>query len=202
MATDVAEFARQLKEEGIEAAKKEAESIIAEAKAKAGEILAEAKSSAEKFQQVAQEEIARNRQRSEAELGRTARDLILGLKSQVEQVAAVLLREQVGQAFAMEEVVKAAIMELVRTQKTGRAWELALGPTVGKTLAEAVVADLFRTAGAEVKLGEGFKRAGFELRVQGESEVIEVSDASVAEAFRRLLSPELQKILDAKVQAR
>ena len=201
MATDVAAFAKQLREEGIEAAKQEAERIIAEAKAKAAQIVDEAKSSAAKLHQNAQEEIARKRQRSEAELKLVARDLILTVKGQIEQVAAGLLREKVAKALSTEEVVKASLIELMKNQSTGKEWEMTLGTTVGQPLAQAVVGDLFQTTGASVKLSEGFKKAGFQLKGLGGTEVVEVSDESITEAFRRLLSPELQKILDSKIEA-
>jgi V/A-type H+-transporting ATPase subunit E len=201
MATDVAAFAKQLKEEGIEAAKREAETIISEAKAKAGRIIAEANGAAQKMKEDAAAEISRDRQRSEAELRLAARDQILGVKQQIERVASALLKEKVAQALSTEEVVKSALLELVRSQKTGREWELSLGPTVGKPLAQAVVDELFKTDGAKVKLAEGLKRAGFELKTHAGTEVIDVSDESVTEVFRRLLSPELQKILDAELAA-
>jgi vacuolar-type H+-ATPase subunit H len=43
MGTDVASFAKQLKEDGIDAARKEAEKIVADAKKEAGKILENAR---------------------------------------------------------------------------------------------------------------------------------------------------------------
>jgi len=201
MATDVAEFARQLREEAIDAARTEAEKIAAEARAKADQIMRDARLSAQKLQEDTEHEIARRFQRSEAELKLVARDLMLNVKRQIEQVAQDLLKQKTGELLSSEEVLKSAILELVRNQKTGKEWELALGPTVGEPLANAVVEDLFTSENAHMKLLDGFKKAGFQLKSRAGSEVIEVSDESLADAFRRLLSPELQKILDAKIEA-
>lgn len=201
MATDVAEFAKQLREEGIEAARLEAERIIAEARAQAEQITREARLGRQKMLEETEQEITRKFQRSEAELKLVARDLMLNVKRQIEQVAQELLKQKTGELLSLEEVLKAAIIELVRSQESGREWELALGKTVGEPLARAVVEGLFNSENARMKLIEGFQKAGFQLKPAGGSEVIEVSDDSLAEAFRRLLSPELQKLLDAKITA-
>jgi len=201
MATDVAEFAKQLREEGIEAARLEAEKIIAEARAQAEQITREARLGGQKLLEETEQEITRKFQRSEAELKLVARDLMLNVKRQIEQVAQELLKQKTGDLLSLEEVLKTAIIELVRSQESGREWELALGKTVGEPLAKAVVEELFNSENARIKLIEGFQKAGFQLKPAGGAEVIEVSDDSLAEAFRRLLSPELQKLLDAKIMA-
>ena len=197
MGTDVAAFAKQLKEDGVEAARQEAEQIKQEARTEADRIIAEAKSAADKFRQEAESELAKKRTRFEAELQLVARDLMLNLKQQVEAVATSLLKDQVTKAFSREETIREAILEVLKSQESGLEWELALGPTVGKSLAELSAGELFKEEAAAVQLTDGFDKAGFELRGVGGSEVIEVSDESTAEAFRRLMSPELKKILDA-----
>ncbi len=199
MASDVAAFAKQLREEGIEAAKQESEAILSDARSKAAKIIEEAESAAQKTQQEMQDAVARSRQRSEAELKLVARDLILKIKQQIEQVAAWLLKDKVAKALSVEDTLKTALIEVVKSNQSGKNWELSLGPVVGEPLAKVVVESLFREAGAEVKLTEGFKKAGFTLTSQSGSQVIEVSDDSLTDAFRSLLSPELQKMLDKMI---
>lgn len=193
MAMDVAAFTKQLREDGIEGARLEAEKIIAEAKRRAQHIIDEATSSAKKLKHDAQEEITQKVQRSEAEMKLVARDLILMVKKRIEEVAGGLLLEKVTQVLASDEVIKSALTEIVRQHHDVQDWEL----TTGRSLAKAAVEDLFKKAGARVKLAEGLKKTGFELRAKDGAEVLEVTDESVVEAFQRLLSPELGKILDA-----
>ncbi len=200
MSTDVASFARQLKEEGIEAARKEAEAVILRARSEADEILREGREAVAKMRQEALEEIARQRQRAEAELKLVARDLVLSVKEQVERIAAMLLKEKAAQSLSNPDVVKDALMALIKCQETGKAWELALGPSVGKSLAETIVHDFSTSDAARLKLADGFHKVGFQLKAAGGNEVIEVSDESVADAFRRLLSLELQKLLDGAAE--
>lgn len=198
MAMDVATFAKQLKEDGIDAARSEAEKILSDARAKAEALKKEGEAAAQKRLQSIEEEATKFRQKAEAELRLVARDLLIDVKRQIEKTMGTLLKEKIAGALALDEVVKSAILELLKSQKSGKEWELALGPTVGKSLAAAAVTELFKTAGAQGKLVEGFKGAGFELKAKGGTEVIEVSDESVATAFRALLSPELIKLLDTK----
>ena len=63
-------------------------------------------------------------------------------------------------------------------------------------MADVVVAS-FKEKGATAKLTSDLKKIGFEVRATGENEVFEVTEESVTESFRRLLSPELKKLLEA-----
>lgn len=197
MGTDVAAFAKQLKEDGIDAAKKEAEGILAEARKEAKKLLDSAKSEVEKMEKDAENRIAQKRTNSEAEIQLAARDLMSSFRKRIEEVGTQLLKGKVAENLNDKEVVKNAISELLKTQKTGQEWELALGEKLGKSLAD-IVTSLFKAEGASVKLVEELKKAGFELKAAKGNEVIEVTEDSISESFKKLLSPELKKILDAQ----
>ena len=197
MGTDVAAFAKQLKEDGIDAAKKEAEGILAEARKEAKKLLDSAKSEVEKMEKDAENRIAQKRTNSEAEIQLAARDLMSSFRKRIEEVGTQLLKGKVAENLNDKEMVKNAISELLKTQKTGQEWELALGEKLGKSLAD-IVTSLFKAEGASVKLVEELKKAGFELKAAKGNEVIEVTEDSISESFKKLLSPELKKILDAQ----
>ena len=194
MAMDVATFTKQLREDGVSAARQEAEKIVAEAKQRAQAIEQEGRQAAAQALKEGEARIQKERQRTEGELKLVARDLLLGVKKRIETVAVTLLRENIGATLGSTEVVKSAVIELLKQQKPGQDWELSLGPTVGKNLAEAAVNDLFKTAQARGKLGQALTQEGFTLR--DKNEVIEVTEESVAEACRRMMSTELRKLLD------
>lgn len=197
MGTDVAAFAKQLREDGIDAAKKEAEGILADARKEAKKLLDSAKAEIEKMEKDAETRIAQKRSNSEAEIQLSARDLMNSFRKRIEEVGSNLLKGKVSEALDDKEVVKNAISELLKTQKTGQEWELALGEKVGKPLADTVVS-LFKGNDASVKLAETLKKSGFELRSEKGHEVIEVTEDSVIESFKKLFSPELKKILETK----
>lgn len=196
MDMDVATFTKRLREDGIEAARQEAEKILTDAKAKAEHEKEQAKTAARRMVQEGEAEIARHRQKVEAELRLAARDLILDVKKRLENLTCGLLKPVVTGKLSAADVVESSIKELLKTQKTGREWEVALGPVVGTTLTQAALSDLFKTADARVKLGETLKTAGFTMRDTSSGEVIELSEASVIEAFGRLIAPELRALLD------
>lgn len=197
MAMDVATFAKQLREDGIDAARVEAEKILAESKAKGDKIIADALVTASQRLSTASEEIANLRRRGEAELRFVARDLFLELKRQIEIVATRLLQDKIAGALSTDKVVYEALMEVLKAQKSKGSWELALGPGIGRGIADSVIHELFKTQDAQIKLVEGLQSAGFELKIKDGAQVIEVTESSVAEAFRRLMSPELARFMNA-----
>jgi len=194
--TDVAAFARQLKEDGVDAAHAEAARILAEARARAAEILEQARAGAEAAQAAARAGIEGERRRFTVEIQMVARDTMLRVRQEIERVAMRLLRAQIADALAAEEIVRTALVELIRSPGPGSEWEVAVGPRIGKALAAAVVSDLFKGREASIALVEEFGRSGLELRTAGGTEALELSEESVAEAFRQWISPELNRLID------
>lgn len=196
MGTDVATFARQLKEDGIAAAKTEAAKILADARKEAEKIISQAKAETAKMEKNAQTRIQSERHRSEDEIKLVARDLVNSFRKRIEDAGTRLLKSKVADSLNDKEILKNAISELLKNQKTGQEWEVSLGAAVAKPLAETVVA-LFKEKGATAKLGEELAKAGFAMKAGGGNEVFEVTEESVTESFKKLLSPELKKLLEA-----
>jgi vacuolar-type H+-ATPase subunit H len=197
METDVAAFARQLKQDGIDAARAEASGILDEARTRAAEIVQQAQTAAGKALRDAESAIESQRQRQAVEIRLVARDTMLKVKEEIERVALLLLRPPIAEALAADEVVRAAIVELVQNSASGQEWEIRVGPRIGKALVQATVNDLFKGREAAVTLVEEFRRSGLEFR-SGAGEVLELSEESVMALFRRLMSPELSRIVDSR----
>ena len=83
---------------------------------------------------------------------------------------------------------------MLRIQSDKKDWEVSLSAKIAKPLADVVMAQ-FKEKGAVAKLGQELNKAGFEMRAGGGSEVFELTDESVTETFKKLLSPELKKLL-------
>ena len=197
METDVAAFAKLLKQDGIDAARAEASGIVDEARTRAAEIVRQAQAAAGKVLRDAESESESQRQRQAVEIRLVARDTILKVKEEIERVALLLLRQPIAEALAADEVVRAAIVELVQNSASGQEWEIRVGPRVGKALVQATVNDLFKGREAAVTLIEEFRRSGLEFR-SGAGEVLELSEESVTDLFRRLMSPELSRLIDSR----
>lgn len=196
MGTDVATFAKQLREDGIEAAKTEAAKILADARKEAEKIVNAARAESAKIEKESQARIQQNRHRSEDEMRLVARDLVNTFRKRIEEVGTSLLKGKVAENLNDKETIKTAITELLKNQKAGLAWEISLGEKIAQSLAETVIA-LFKEKGAAVKLAGELKKAGFEVRTSGGNEVFEVTEDSITESFKKLLSPELKKLLAA-----
>jgi vacuolar-type H+-ATPase subunit E/Vma4 len=195
--TDVAAFARQLRQDGIDAARAEAERILAEARSEAGEIRRQAEEAAAAATAEARVGIERERQRFAVEIGMAARDTMLKARKQIEGVVMSLLRARIDNALATDEIVRTAIVELIRNPAPGSAWEISVGPRIGKALVEAAISDLFKGREAAVAVMEEFGVTGLEFRADGGAEVLELSEESVAAAFRQMMSPELNRLIDS-----
>lgn len=195
METDVAAFARILKQDGIDAARAEAALILEEAQSRAAEIVGQARVAAERALSDAQSEIENRSRRLEGELRLVARDTLLKVREEIERVALLLLKGPIEAALAADEVVRAAVVELARSSGQGREWEIRVGARIGRDLARAVVDDLFKGPGAGVTLVEELRASGLEFR-SSLGEVLELSEDSVAAVLRRLMSPELNRLLD------
>ncbi len=196
MGTDVATFARQLREDGIEAAKTEAAKILADARKEAEKIVNAARTEAAKVEKETQTRIQQNRHRSEDELKLVARDLVNSFRKRIEETGTRLLKGKVAEGLNDKEIIKTAITELLKNQQAGQNWEITLGAKIAKPLAETVAA-IFKEKGATVQLAGEMSKAGFEIRAAGGNEVFEVTEDSVTETFRKLLSPELKKLIEA-----
>ena len=197
METDVAAFAKLLKQDGIDAARAESSGILDEARTHAAEIVRQAQAAAGKVLRDAESESERQRGRQAVEIRLVARDTMLKVKEEIERVALLLLRQPIAEALATDEIVRAAIVELVQNSASGQEWEIRVGPRIGKALAQATVNDLFKGREAAVTLIEEFRRSGLEFR-SGAGEVLELSEESVTDLFRRLMSPELSRIVDSR----
>lgn len=196
MDTDVAAFAKQLRQDGIDAARADAERILGEARREAAEILRRAHDDAEATKTSAREAVEKERQRFAVEIGIAARDAMLKTRREIEGVVMRLLRAKVGDALATDEVVRAAIVEVIRNPDPGGAREIAVGPRIGKALVEATVSELFKGREGAIAVVEEFGLAGLEIRTGEGAEVIELTEESVAEVFRQMLSPELTRLID------
>lgn len=194
MGTDVATFARQLREDGIEAARAEAAKILADARKEAEKIVNTARAEAASVEKESQTRIQQNRHRSEDELKLVARDLVNVFRKRIEDAGTRLLKGKVAEGLNDKEIIKTAIGELLKHQQSGQKWEIILGDKLARPLAETLVS-LFKEKGSTVALTGEMSKAGFEMRTAGGSEVFEVTEESVTETFRKLLSPELKKLL-------
>ncbi len=193
---DVATFAQQLKQDGIDAARIEAERILADARNQATAIETQARQNAERLRAEAEAQSRQLRERAEAEMRLVARDLIGMAKAQLDQVLLRVLALDAAKALSDRPIVEGALREVLRDCGRGD-WTLTLGESTANALGADALARLFGSDAARVAVRGKLAEAGFEVVPPEGNQVLEITASSVAEQFRRLLAPELAKLVDA-----
>ncbi len=106
MADQIKELIEKINQEGVLAAEEKAGQIESQAKARAEMILQKANSQAKKILEEAQEKVSRMQESSEASLKQSGRDVLLALKSQVNQILQNIISAEVSAALNPQELAK------------------------------------------------------------------------------------------------
>jgi len=195
VAESIETFVEKLKTEGVDAGKKEAERISAEAKAEADAIVARAKEEAARLVAGAKAEAEQERQRGKTELELASRDAMLKLRDAVTKVVEAMLARASSQAVEDPAWIQKTLGDLVRLWAEGeQKGEDGLSVHVNeKTRAQLV--DWALKAAPALALKNGLTQAGFAWEDKGG--VVEVTAESITATLRELVSPELQRLVDA-----
>lgn len=194
MSTDVATFAKMLRESGIDAGKKEASGIIAEAKKEASKIIKNAKLEAEKAIAAGEEKTKQARTAMEEELKLVARDLTSKFKVTLEEAGINLLKAEVQKALNSQNVLEEAIKSILKENASEGTWKVEVHEKMSSDLIE-VIKSLMKTPQGNAELVNTLKKAGFEASISSDNSVFEITDESVIESFKEILSPELKKLV-------
>jgi V/A-type H+-transporting ATPase subunit E len=106
MSDQIKELIEKINQEGVQAAEDKARQIEAQAKAHAEMIVQKANSQAKKILEEAQEKVARMQESSEASLKQAGRDVMLTLKSQINQTLQNVISAEVSESLNPEELAK------------------------------------------------------------------------------------------------
>jgi V/A-type H+-transporting ATPase subunit E len=106
MADQIKELIEKINQEGVAAAEEKARQIESQAKAQAEMILQKANNQAKKLIEEAQEKVKRMQESSEASLKQAGRDVMLALKSQIDQTLQKLISAEVSASLNPEELGK------------------------------------------------------------------------------------------------
>jgi V/A-type H+-transporting ATPase subunit E len=106
MADQIKELIEKINQEGVQAADEKARQIEAQAKAQAEMILQKANSRAKNILEEAQANVKRMQESSEASLKQAGRDMLLALKSQVNQTLQNIISAEVSASLNPEELAK------------------------------------------------------------------------------------------------
>ena len=108
----VQELIGRIRDQGIQAAKDQADRVVKEAETQAAKMVADAKAEVDRMREKAQAEIEANRAAAMEALRLSARDTVLQLKSRVAASFEVFLKRLVTSATRDEELIKALVLVL------------------------------------------------------------------------------------------
>jgi len=106
MSQQVQELIDKIKTEGIEVAEREASELKQHAQVKADEIIQRAKAQADKLIIEAKADIKKLEESSNRALSQAARDTLLSLRKEIEQLLTKIIIEEVGQGLTSDHLAK------------------------------------------------------------------------------------------------
>lgn len=188
--------------DGVDKVRQESELLLNQARAQAGEIVAVARAQADELLANARREQERIEHSGRASLKQASRDLLLGVRKQLEALFSALLKEKTREALKKEEITTAITtmisnwtperqdkIELLLPQKQFDAMAKALR----KALAGKIATGIEIKAAAEVA-------DGFRVIEKDGKAYYDFSAASIAESLSLFLNPLMAKIIADALQ--
>lgn len=199
MAEELDAFLSRIHDQGIRQAEQEAEKILAEARARAEHTVKHAELKAEKILAQAEKDASLMVSHGRTTLKQAARDVLLGLRQQMQERMQTVVRTFVGQVLDTDktaEILSDLIREYVKTNGNVADINALVPPgqieTLEKTL-RAAVAESFQ-GNIDIQPLPSLSQ-GFKLHIQDHQVTFDFSDEALAEALGTLLQPQLNALI-------
>lgn len=203
MAEELQGLLERLHNETVKKADEESNKIISFAKAEAEKIIAQAKADAELQKKKANEDAVSSEARAKSAIQQAARDIILSLKSSLNQRLEGLVKSSVAQAMTPEFMGK-IILEMSNSYAKNQS---QTEPTLDVLLAQKDLEDMGKLlTGAlvnsfkskpEVSLGHDFA-SGLKIGFKGSDVFFDFTDEAISEIICQYIGPKLSELLNDK----
>jgi V/A-type H+-transporting ATPase subunit E len=198
MADELQSLLDRIQKDGVDKAQAEARQIVESAKTQAARLLANAQTEAGQIRKTAEEQAAQTRERSISALQQAARDIVLGLQETLAETLQRLAARKIESALT-PETLQNLLAEVVRAyfqSPNPRPIEL-LVPVAQQQQLTAYFMSQFRDALAQGLTLQGDRSllAGFKVSIKADHVEHDFTPAALAEAFGRLLRPQLGEIV-------
>jgi len=197
MSEDIKDLIEQIQKEGIQAAEEKAKIIEHSAQAQAASLIEEAKKEAQKILAQAQKQAQKTEADTAVLLTQAARDTLISLRAQIDEMLKRLIESKVPQALEAHELSK-IILACIKEH-------------AGKSEEEIIItfsdADLEKLGGLLGELKEQAKRsiiikpaddikAGFRISFDAGRSQFDFTDQALAKYIGTYLKPKLNAILE------
>jgi V/A-type H+-transporting ATPase subunit E len=190
----------RLREQGIDAGRREAARLVDEARAEADRMLAEARAEAATLREEAARAVERERTAALAALDLACRDALLRVREEIEgrivrrltDVAAVVIRDP----RALENLLVDVTRHVLSQHGAAPAGRLSVHGALAADVVDALIVALTRdvlTEGVELALDA---RGGIRLELAGSGVEIEISAAAVSQLLAAHLLPRFRSLLE------
>ncbi|MDC7239511.1 MAG: V-type ATP synthase subunit E [Spirochaetales bacterium] len=198
MDVQVKELIEKIKNDGVKNAEENSSRIISDAEKKAASLIEAAEKEAAEIKSQAQNEASRMEQAGKEALKQAGRDLLLGVKKDVEELFDRIL--QAGTADVLKgDSLKECIVSVLKSWKDDEAGDLTLlvAPETLKSMEAELKAELKGKVdkGMEIKPFSDLD-AGFRISVKDGRAFYDFSDKELMELLSKYLNPGLMSILD------
>lgn len=206
----VQELIDRIRDQGVQAAQREADRILSSARQQAADIVAQAKAEAEAAQAKARTEIEAHRASSQEALKLAVRDTVLDLKARVMARFEEFVKRLVVSATRDEELVRSIVLVLAGRAAEEFIKDKEIEVRVSRSLVGGGTTPEFKKEGKRAILGlsSDMLREGVELvpdsEIEGGARVrlvkdkleIDLSDRAIARMISQRLLPRFRSILE------
>ena len=198
MDVQVKELIEKIKTDGVKSAEENSSRIVSEAEKKAASIVENAEKEAAEIKSQAQNEASRMEQAGKEALKQAGRDLLLGVKKDVESLFDRVLQAGTAEVLSGDSL-KDAIVAILKSWKDGEVGDLTVlvSPDALKGMESQLNAELKSEIekGLEIKPFSDLD-AGFRISVKDGRAFYDFSDKELMELLSKYLNPALMSILE------
>ena len=200
MATELQSLLDKIQNEGVAKANAEAEKIINDAKVKAAGIVADAEAKAVAAKKQSEADAAVFQQRAEQAVKQAARDVLLSVKTDLDQTLQRVFLAKISEALT-PDFLKGLITDVVRAYSASpdakKGMDIALSPEQVKTLEEVVLKSAQQTAiaGGVRVAPNADVRAGFRVSLANGRIEYDFTAQAIQASLAKFLRPALAKII-------
>ena len=198
MEIQLQDLIEQIKKEGVETAKTQADAILTAAKTEAEQILADAQAAADKLMQDAKAANERTVKAGEEAIRQAGRNLLLSFRESVTRELNAIVGEQVAAICASDDLAKLIVCAVEHwvTQPDAQGLDVILTPSDLQRLEETLLAQFKARAltGVTLKANSNFD-GGFRLAPKDSGIYYDYSSEAVCEMLANYLSPSVSALL-------
>ena len=205
MSQQVQELIDKIKSEGIDAAQKKGQEIESQAQKKAQETIEHGQKRSEQMIVQAKEEIKKFQEAAQANIKQAARDTLLNLKREINQILQALITQEVSDTLTPENlaaIITAAVKSFLNQQTAATDVRVALSPTDLEKLRNGFLAKLQDELTKPIQCqANGDMHKGFTISFDGGKSSFDFSDASLAEYLGTYLNEEVAALVKEAVKS-